>query len=65
MKVEKRNGTQEILSLNKILYRIRKICNDKQFGKLKSIDPDLIAQKVSIVFTTELIHLKLMNSQLN
>jgi ribonucleoside-diphosphate reductase alpha chain len=46
MKIQKRNGGYENLSLNKITYRLRKICNDKKLGKLKNIDPDLIAQKV-------------------
>lgn len=46
MKITKRNGELQNLSLNKILYRIRKACNDKKFGKLKNIDPDFIAQKV-------------------
>ena len=47
MKIKKRNGALENLSLNKILFRIRKICNDKKLGKLKGIDPDIIAQKVT------------------
>ena len=46
MKILKRNGDFQNLSLNKIVYRIRKVCNDKKLGKLKNIDPDLIAQKV-------------------
>jgi ribonucleoside-diphosphate reductase alpha chain len=46
MKIQKRNGKIENLSLNKITYRLRKICNDKKLGKLKNIDPDFISQKV-------------------
>jgi ribonucleoside-diphosphate reductase alpha chain len=46
MKIQKRNGKTENLSLNKITYRLRKICNDKKLGKLKNIDPDFISQKV-------------------
>jgi ribonucleoside-diphosphate reductase alpha chain len=45
MKVEKRNGTFEPLSFDKITYRLKKLCNDKALGKL-TIDPDVIAQKV-------------------
>lgn len=48
MKIRKRNGDLQNLSLNKIVYRIRKVCNDKKLGKLKHIDPDLIAQKVVV-----------------
>ena len=48
MKILKRNGDFQNLSLNKIVYRIRKVCNDKKLGKLKHIDPDLIAQKVVV-----------------
>lgn len=46
MKIKKRNGQFQNLSLNKIVYRIRKICTDKKLGKIKNIDPDIIAQKV-------------------
>jgi ribonucleoside-diphosphate reductase alpha subunit len=47
MKIKKRNGSLEDLSLNKIVYRIRNICNDSNLGELKGIDPDIIAQKVT------------------
>ena len=45
MKILKRNGTFENLSFDKILHRIRKLCNDTSLGILSTIDPDLIAQK--------------------
>lgn len=45
MKILKRNGIYESLSFDKILYRLKKICNDDELSQLKTIDPDLIAQK--------------------
>jgi len=46
MKIKKRNGHFEQLSFDKIIYRLRKLCNDKNLGILENIDPDIIAQKV-------------------
>jgi ribonucleotide reductase alpha subunit len=46
MKIKKRDGTLQQLSFNKIIYRLKKLCNDKSLGKLHKIDPDIIAQKV-------------------
>ena len=46
MKIKKRDGRLEQLSFDKIIYRLQKICNDKVLGPLKSIDPDIVAQKV-------------------
>jgi|UniRef100_A0A6C0ALT3 ribonucleoside-diphosphate reductase alpha chain len=46
MKIKKRDGRLEQLSFDKIIYRLKKICNDKVLGPLKSIDPDIVAQKV-------------------
>lgn len=46
MKVIKRNGNLEELSFDKVLYRIRKLTNDKNLGVLLNIDPDVISQKV-------------------
>ena len=46
MKILKRDGTYERLSFDKILYRIRKLANDKSLGPLKTVDPDIISQKV-------------------
>jgi ribonucleoside-diphosphate reductase alpha chain len=46
MKIKKRDGRLEQLSFDKIIYRLRKLCNDKNLGQLNNIDPDIIAQKV-------------------
>jgi ribonucleoside-diphosphate reductase alpha chain len=46
MKIKKRDGRLEQLSFDKIIYRLKKICNDKVLRPLKSIDPDIVAQKV-------------------
>ena len=46
MKITKRNGKTEELSLNKIVYRLKKLANDRSLGKLSTIDTDIIAQKV-------------------
>lgn len=46
MKIKKRDNTLEQLSFDKIIYRLRKLSNDPSIGVLKTIDPDLIAQRV-------------------
>ena len=48
MKIKKRNGTFEQLSFDKIIYRLRKLCNGQRdnLESLSQIDPDIIAQKV-------------------
>ena len=46
MKIKKRDGHLENLSFDKIVYRLKKLANDKTLGQLKSIDTDVIAQKV-------------------
>lgn len=46
MKIIKRNGNKENLSFDKIVYRLKKLANDKTLGQLKTIDTDIIAQKV-------------------
>lgn len=46
MKIKKRNGNLEQLSFDKIIYRLKKLCNDKNLGVLKKIDPDVVAQRV-------------------
>ena len=46
MKITKRDGRLEQLSFDKIIYRLRKLCNDKSLGVLGSIDPDVVAQRV-------------------
>ena len=46
MKIQKRDGHFEQLSFDKIIYRLKKLCNDKSLGILNTLDPDIIAQKV-------------------
>jgi ribonucleoside-diphosphate reductase alpha subunit len=46
MKIQKRDGTLQNVSFNKIVYRLKKLCNDKDLGKLSKIDQDIIAQRV-------------------
>ena len=59
MKVEKRNGSLEDVSFDKILNRIKLLCDSDEFSKKLSIDPTIITQKVCSelydgVTTTEL-----------
>ena len=46
MKVQKRNGTEEEVSFDKILNRIRLLSQSNEFLKKLDIDPTIIAQKV-------------------
>ena len=46
MLVEKRGGGFEEVSFDKILRRIRLLCNGEEFKTKLRIDPVLIAQKV-------------------
>ena len=46
MKIKKRDGRLENLSFDKIVYRLKKLQNDKSLGHLKTIDTDVVAQKV-------------------
>lgn len=46
MKVKKRDGRLENLSFDKIVYRLKKLKNEPSLGILKTIDVDIIAQKV-------------------
>jgi ribonucleoside-diphosphate reductase alpha subunit len=46
MKIKKRDGRLENLSFDKIVYRLKKLQNDKSLGQLKTIDTDVVAQKV-------------------
>jgi len=46
MKIQKRDGRLEQLSFDKVIYRLKKLCNDRTLGILDSIDPDVIAQRV-------------------
>ncbi|KAI9339819.1 putative ribonucleoside-diphosphate reductase large chain [Zopfochytrium polystomum] len=46
MRIQKRNGTYEQLSFDKIIRRLQKLCQDEPLGLLTTIDPDIVAQKV-------------------
>ena len=46
MLVEKRNGDYQDVSFDKILQRIKLLCDGEDFEKKLNIDPVLIAQKV-------------------
>lgn len=46
MRVQKRNGTYEEVSFDKILTRIKLLCNNDEFANKLNIDPTIIAQKV-------------------
>lgn len=46
MKIKKRDGRLEQLSFDKVIYRLKKLCNDLSLGVLNSIDPDVVAQRV-------------------
>lgn len=46
MKIKKRDGRLEQLSFDKVIYRLRKLCSDPSLGPLKTIDPDVVAQRV-------------------
>ena len=45
MKIQKRNGKFEEVSFDKIIRRLKNLCNDTQLGKLK-LDTSLVAQRV-------------------
>ena len=45
MRVQKRNGSMEEVSFDKILNRIKSLCNDPNLKEL-NVDPSIIAQKV-------------------
>ncbi len=45
MKVVNRAGLYEDCSFNEVLYRIKKLANNKELGKLNNIDVDIIAKK--------------------
>ena len=46
MRVQKRNGDYEDVSFDKILKRIKSLCNGPEFSKKLMIDSTIIAQKV-------------------
>jgi ribonucleoside-diphosphate reductase subunit M1 len=45
MRVQKRNGSMEEVSFDKIMNRIKSLCNEPNIKKL-NVDPSIIAQKV-------------------
>lgn len=46
MKIQKRDGRLEQLSIDKIIYRLKKLKNDTTLGKLTTIDTDPIALRI-------------------
>lgn len=46
MKIQKRNGSFQDLSFDKVTRRISNLKNDKNLGEIKGIDTDIVAQKV-------------------
>jgi ribonucleoside-diphosphate reductase alpha chain len=46
MHIKKRDGRLEQLSFDKVIYRLKKLCNDRSLGVLETIDPDVVAQRV-------------------
>ena len=46
MRVQKRSGEYEEVSFDKILHRLKILCNSDNFTNKLSIDPTIIAQKV-------------------
>ena len=46
MKIIKRDKSVVNMSFNKINHRIKNLCNDRSLGTLKTIDPDVICQRV-------------------
>ena len=46
MRVQKRNGEFEEVSFDKILTRIKLLCQGEEFNQKLNIDPTIIAQKV-------------------
>lgn len=46
MIIKKRDGRVEQLSFDKVIYRLRKLCNDPILTPLTHVDPDIVAQQV-------------------
>ena len=46
MKIQKRDGSFQDLSFDKVTRRISNLKNDKDLGEIKGIDTDIVAQKV-------------------
>ena len=66
MKVIKRNGSTEDVSFDKILKRIKSLCDGSEFKNKLNIDPTIIAQKVcaEIHDNIETIKLDELSSQI-
>lgn len=46
MRIKKRDGRFEQLSFDKVIFRLRKLCNDPKLTSLTQVDPDIVAQQV-------------------
>jgi ribonucleoside-diphosphate reductase alpha chain len=46
MRIKKRDGRFEQLSFDKVIFRLRKLCNDPNLSPLQKVDPDIVAQQV-------------------
>ena len=66
MRVEKRDGSIEEVSFDKITTRIISLCNDVKLNPLIKIDPQLVAQKVSseIYDGVKTVELDLLSSEI-
>ena len=66
MRVEKRDGSIEEVSFDKITTRIVSLCNDIKLKPLTEIDPQLVAQKVSseIYDGVKTVELDLLSSEI-
>ena len=66
MRVEKRDGSIEEVSFDKITTRIVSLCNDVKLKSLTEIDPQLVAQKVSseIYDGVKTVELDLLSSEI-
>ena len=66
MRVEKRDGSIEEVSFDKITTRIVSLCNDVKLKLLTEIDPQLVAQKVSseIYDGVKTVELDLLSSEI-
>ena len=66
MRVEKRDGSIEEVSFDKITTRIISLCNDVNLNPLIKIDPQLVAQKVSseIYDGVKTVELDLLSSEI-
>ena len=54
MRVQKRNGSYEVISFDKILNRIKSLSQGSEFEKSLNIDETIIAQKLFKKYMTVL-----------